>query len=214
MRPRVFSFALLGLALTGCGLSAPPPASGPAGGGFEAARGCKHPWVFSDLGAKTLVDTSRYDFDTDTGDIDPVPGSQEYLAALGKAGFTVGLIVNVPEEWGRDDDQKIFRVIDMIDKAWTGAAPFPWGQIGKITGTGVDRHFAGRYLVPDRDAHRKPDPYLFRKAVSLARPCKTFYMSAIAEEVPAARAAGMAAYRIADHNYLPVEQIDSYVGQR
>lgn len=214
MSPRLDILAILTLALAACGKAPAVSTSGFPADGLGAERTCKHPWVFSDLGASTLVDTSKYDFDHDTGEISPVPDSREYLAALSKAGFTLGLIVNVPEEWGRDDDEKRFRVIDMIDRAWTGASPFDWGLFGKITGTGAGRHFAGRYLVPDSDAHRKPDLYLFRKAVALARPCATLYMSTIREELPAAEAAGMAAYRVIDHKYLPVDQIDDYVGHR
>lgn len=169
--------------------------------------------MFSDLGAGTLVDTSRYDFDRDIGEIAPAPGAVSYLEDLEAGGYTIGLIVNVPAEWGKNADTKIFRVIDMIDRAWTSPVLMNWSLFGKTSGMGAKRHFEGRFLVPDTDAHRKPHPFLFKEAMSLARGCDALYTSTLFEEAPGAEAAGMAAHIIVNHKYLPVSQIDQYVAR-
>ena len=63
---------------------------------------CHHPWVFFDLG-DTLIDVKS----RKGKDVQYLPGAAEYLADLRSKGYHIGLITNVPENWGPDHRTKV-----------------------------------------------------------------------------------------------------------
>jgi len=152
---------------------------------------CEKPWVFFDLGANTLIDTQTFDFNK----IFYMPGALEYLRGLRKKGYHLGLIINVPEDWGKEEGgtqmAKLKATQEFIAKTWTEPKPFAW----ELFDLGP--------AFPPTDAQRKPAPFLFEQAVSRARGagCDAVYQGTLADEIPAARAAGMVGIRLGQEKY-------------
>jgi FMN phosphatase YigB (HAD superfamily) len=150
----------------------------------SAFAGCDLPWVFLDLGANTVIDTSDDTFDK----VRYMPGAHEYLQDLRNKGYHVGLLVNIPETWGKTQEEKLETTKKFIAAQWDDSAPMDWDQFD----LGV--------AFPPTDAERKPAPYLFDQAFKRAQEagCEAVYQTALPDEVPAANKAGMVGIRVGD----------------
>lgn len=130
-------------------------------------------WVFFDLG-NTIIDTS------DSSNIVYLENAHEYLLDLREAGYKIGVLSNVPEKWGKTNEEKLKTLKSFIRSRWGDDIEFDWELIDEF------------YFNPD-DNRRKPDPFLFLKALQLANPCSTLFQGETGSEIEAARKAGMAA---------------------
>ena len=138
---------------------------------------CALPWVYFDLGANTLLDTKTTDFKQ----VFYMSGALEYLTDLRGKGYHLGLLVNIPASWGATQSAKLAATRAFILDKWTDSRPMDWS----LFDLGVK--------FPPSDAERKPKPYLFLKAAGKAHAagCEAVYEGTIAEEIPAATAAGL-----------------------
>jgi FMN phosphatase YigB (HAD superfamily) len=146
---------------------------------------CSQPWIYFDLGANTLIDTQTFDFKK----VFYMPGAHDYLADLKAKGYHLGLLVNIPADWGDTQAAKLAATQKFIAGVWrAGDAPLDWSMFD----LGV--------AFPPTDAERKPAPYLFERAAgrSSAAGCESVYQSTLAEEIPAAAAAGMHAVHLGE----------------
>jgi hypothetical protein len=155
------------------------------------SESCGLGWVFFDLG-KTLLNTQDWDH------LKYLPGALDYLHAVKAAGFHIGAITNIPEAWGKTEDEKIATLKAQINAPWSEAVPFEWSIFEKI-------------LVPLTDPERKPALVLFSRAMSRTAPCAVMYESGNTEEVNAALTAGFnqgfVTSQSPEQPFLPVEQI-------
>jgi hypothetical protein len=156
-------------------------------GPATAERGCAV--VYFDLG-ETLIHTF------DDGRIAYLPHAAAYLRALRAHHVRVGLITNVPPEWGATDAERAARLRQVVDADWAGEEPFAWTD------------FAGRVLTPRTTEERKPAPTLFDRATSQAGRCHAVYEAETPEELQAAAGAGLLPYQVQRPSpwppYLPV----------
>jgi FMN phosphatase YigB (HAD superfamily) len=153
----------------------------------SAHADCDLPWVFLDLGANTVIDTSDDTFDK----VRYMPGAHEYLQNLRNKGYHVGLLVNIPEAWGKTQEEKFEATKKFIAGEWDDAIPLDWDQFD----LGV--------AFPPTNAQRKPAPYLFDQAMKRAQEagCEAVYQTALPEEVPAANKAGMVGIQVGVGTY-------------
>ncbi len=163
-----------------------------ASNGSQSARPCTKAWVFFDLG-NTIVDTRTYNYEK----IFYIPGALEYLNELKHKGYKLGLIINIPEEWGQTYSKKIKALKDFIQASWTDPQPMTW----ELFNAGI--------FVPSKDIYRKPHPYLFKKVVRRAarRGCKVIYQGEIKEELEIAKQAGMVTHQVGTrpHFFMPLD---------
>lgn len=155
---------------------------------------CNHPWVFFDLG-NTLLELR------DKGEkIRYMPGAQDYLKALHKKGYRLGLIVNIPENWGQDREAKISALKKHVTEHWTGPKPMDWAVFSRI-------------LVPSSDADRKPSPALFEEAARLAKDsgCKAIFQGETPREVAIANQLGLTGFEVGRPSrfFLPLPEIQN-----
>ncbi|MBX9766805.1 MAG: hypothetical protein K2X47_06000, partial [Bdellovibrionales bacterium] len=159
---------------------------------------CTKPWVFFDLG-QTIVDT-------DTNKYNPMfymPNAYEYVQSLNKLGHKTGMIIDIPEQWGRDTAElkaikdlataKWIRILKFLageipadETSWKGRA-FELRHFGAFTGLGPkgqlqpSTKFEGQVVVPMKDSERKDtgNPIVFVRALALAdkASCEAVYMS-------------------------------------
>lgn len=157
------------------------------GSSLNAQAKCMLPWVFFDLGANTIVDTSDDTFDK----IKYMPGAHAYLQDLRDKGYHIGLLVNIPEAWGKTQEEKFATTKKFLAAQWVDAIPLDWNQFD----LGV--------AFPPTDAERKPAPYLFDQAVKQAQDagCDAVYQTTLPEEVPAANKAGMVGIHLGPEQY-------------
>lgn len=202
---------------------------------FSASNSvCKKSHVYFDLG-DTLVDTKTYGFDP----VFYLPGAAELLDQLAKKGHPLGLITDVPVTWGdaypiaspiRDrDSAQVLHLIDFVDgripdsgASWrAGDEPFQWNYFGSFTGTGTNRVFHGRILLPHALEERKDtgNPVLFVRALEIAQQshCSAVYLSEDPVQLEVARQAGFSVFLVRFEAGLPVfpsvQQIEA-VGAR
>ena len=206
------------------------------------AQTCAHPWMFFDLG-NTIVDTKTNNYNpmfylADVqrfADGHDYKSSRDYLAALKNEGYLLGLVMDVPEAWGKDYPSteplkdyvsaKILRTMDFLEgkisddkSSWLGDV-MDWSPFGTFAGTGIDRVFVGRVFVPRTTAERKRSnsTVIFAQAFAQAQKagCKALYQGESEAEMTLAEQAGLATFRVGSTNssnfYLPISQIDSYV---
>ncbi|WP_185903001.1 HAD family hydrolase [Bacteriovorax stolpii] len=140
---------------------------------FKSYAGDKKPWVYLDLG-DTIVNTK------DMKHIKYMPGAKEYIEDLKREGFKVGIISNIPEEWGLTYEQKLMRLKDVIASGWDDTSEFDWSAFEQI-------------LLPLKDEDMKPAPTLFLEAIEKANSCPSLYIGESPKEIVAAKAVGMAA---------------------
>jgi FMN phosphatase YigB (HAD superfamily) len=158
--------------------------------GEEQRRpGCSVVWF--DLG-NTLVDTSV------PKQMTYMAGALEHLRLLRAVGVPVGLITNVPPEWGATDAERAAATKAYVDAAWAESEPFPWGWFGD------------RVLTPRSTAESKPAPALFERGQEVAGPCRSFYEGETPAEIAAAEQSRMTGYLTGRPDrpaYLPVWRV-------
>ena len=146
-------------------------------------------WIFFDIG-NTLID-SRVD-----GDFFMLEGAMSYIESLSKNGYSLGIISNVPPDWNVETLKRF------IEDNWRKDSPrFPW------------KVFEDRILIPDLARHRKPNPYLFKKAKKISKGNVAFFFSENKKEVEVARVEGFLTYQVwqADRDpYLSLEKIAQF----
>lgn len=195
-------------------------------GAAHARADEKKAWIFFDLG-QTLVDTDSFSYNP----MFYLPGAKEYLDQVVAAGHPVGLIIDIPEDWGKgypakdELTSKWLRTIDFIagkvpddGASWRGD-PFDITPFGSFQGQGKDRVFKGRVLLPFTNAQRKDEgsTYLFEEARRMAEAegAKVLYVSEAADHVQAARGVGLAGHTIlpgvTGPMYVPLPEIDRFV---
>ncbi|WP_181764536.1 hypothetical protein [Streptomyces albidus (ex Kaewkla and Franco 2022)] len=147
--------------------------------------------VYFDLG-ETLVHTAEDD------SVRYMPGAEEHLRALRARHIPVGLITNVPSEWGSTDEERAAELRKVINKDWEGDRPFAWSD------------FEDRIFTPRTEAERKPAPVLWNRAAQSSGSCRLVYQAETADEVQEARPLGYVAYQTGRPNwpaYLPARLI-------
>lgn len=147
---------------------------------------CPRPLVFFDLG-ETLI-TSRK-LESGASENRFLPGASELLEGLSKDDFKLGLITNVPDEWGPTDELKVARLKSVVRESWPReelASLIRW----ELFDLGVS--------VPPRAELRKPHPHLFEVARARATElgCPAVYLGETQGEILAARAAGLGAIQV------------------
>ncbi|AUN98019.1 hypothetical protein C0V70_07830 [Bacteriovorax stolpii] len=163
---------------------------------FKSYAGDKKPWVYLDLG-DTIVNTS------DMKHIKYMKGAKEYIEDLKREGFKIGIISNIPEEWGLDYEQKLARLKEVISSGWDDQHAFDWSDYDQI-------------LLPLKNEEMKPAPTLFLKAINMAEGCPSLYVGESPKEIVAAKNSGMAAklYEAQkEDSLIPVMEVKSFMAQ-
>lgn len=138
-------------------------------------------WAFFDLG-NTIVDTRGGE-----EQFKYIPGALEYLAKLKKSGYRLGLISNIPVEWGKTFEER-FAVLrkDIKDNLSPELLEFDWKQFDKI-------------YLPAHEREYKPASYMFEKAIHYAKSKgakRIYFQGENAEEVKKAFELGMISQQI------------------
>lgn len=162
-------------------------------------------WVFFDLG-NTIVDTA--DFTKQHY----INGAKDYLKNLRAAGFSIGLTLNIPEEWGTTVVGKFAEIVRFIDgrrkdtpphAQWADGIEFDWNDFDE---NGV--------LFPLKNDERKPKPVLFLRALQVAGACGAVFQGEDAAEIATAESLGMANYHVGQAGrdfYMPIGEIKKAV---
>ncbi|MFF1822960.1 HAD family hydrolase [Kribbella sp. NPDC058245] len=161
----------------------------------EPAATAQHPArcsvVWFDLG-NTLVDT------TVAGTMTWMPGALRHLRQLRSIGVPIGLITNVPPEWGATDAERAAATKAYVDGQWAESDRFPWTLFGD------------RILTPRTKAESKPALALFERGKANAAPCRSFYEGETPAEITAAEQAGVIGYLTGQPDqpaYLPLWRV-------
>lgn len=186
-----------------------------------AKADCDRPWIFFDTG-ETLIAVPK-----DYKNMENEPGMEKYLRELKASGYPIGLIVNIPEEWGEGipgKDQVTRRVIflqQFLAEGWKeGADPFPMELFGKMRGKGANRKFQGRVFFPTHNSDRKPavcPTCALNVAFDAAKRagCPALYLGEDAKEMEAAESVGFIPFQVGHSDggnfYLGAEKIPEYM---
>jgi hypothetical protein len=187
------------------------------------ATSCVQPWIFFDTG-ETLVSVPP-----DYKNMTNKPDMEDYLLQLEKEGYTLGLVVNVPEGWGSEipvNDpltKKVLYTQQFFREGWLAGAPdFPWDRFGRIEGRGRSRKFHGQAFFPARSSDRKPATCptcamnLAFKAAQDAG-CAAVYEGEDAEEMQAAEQVGFTPFQVGHTDptefFLRPEKLMPYVSK-
>lgn len=152
----------------------------------------KHAWVYFDLG-DTVVNTK------DMKHLKYMNGAREYMEELKREGFKIGIISNIPEDWGMDYDEKLQTLKRVIADGWSEERPFDWSVYDEV-------------ILPLKNTELKPAPALFIKAINKAESCPSMYVGESPKEIAAAKNVGMAAKLYVD-DYLPAGEVKTYIIQ-
>lgn len=147
--------------------------------------------VWFDLG-NTLVNTSV------PGQMTYMAGALRHLRLLRAVGVPVGLITNVPPEWGATDAERAAATKAYVNESWVESQPFPWDWFGD------------RILTPRSTTESKPAPALFDRGREAAKPCRSFYEGETPAEITVAEQSGLTGYltgRPSRPAYLPVWRV-------
>lgn len=128
-------------------------------------------------------------------------GAREYVEELKREGFKIGIISNIPEEWGMDYDQKLLTLKKFIKEGWIEDQPIDWTVYDEI-------------ILPLKNTELKPAPTLFLEAIKKAESCPSMYVGESPKEITAAINLGMAAKLFVEQDmepYLPVDEVKSYL---
>ena len=164
--------------------------------GFQAKAQDKRPWVYFDLG-DTVVNTK------DMKDIKYMRGAREYIEELKREGFKIGIISNIPENWGMDYDEKLLTLKKVIQDGWNEERPFDWTVFDEV-------------ILPLKNTEMKPAPTLFLKAIQKAESCPSMYVGESSKEITAAQNTGMAAKLYDEREsepYMPVSGIKPFMAE-
>jgi FMN phosphatase YigB (HAD superfamily) len=156
----------------------------------SAAGSCDKPVLFFDLG-DVLIDTHDWD------NLRYMSGALGYLEKLKTDGYSLGLIVNIPAEWGTTNEERIATLKSFVAKTWKEPAPFAWELFNLI-------------LVPYTNAERKPAPAMFLRALKSAGSCPALYQGEKDVEIAEALKLGLKAHDVGTGNQfklLPEEEI-------
>ena len=138
--------------------------------------------VYFDLG-DTLI--NKINFNDPKARTHYMPGAYEHMKELKDAGYLLGLITNIPDEWGKTKLLKIAELKKVIRLRWEDKVPFDWN------------FFENRVFVPPKDELRKPNPYLFSEVRRRAgQDMKLFFEGEDPIEVSVATAQGFGAYQV------------------
>jgi len=118
---------------------------------FKSFAQDKKPWIYFDLG-NTVVNTN------DMKHLKYMKGAREYIEELKREGFKVGIISNIPEDWGMDYDEKLQSLKKVIQDGWEEERPFDWTVYDEV-------------ILPLKNTEMKPAPILFLKAINKAESC-------------------------------------------
>jgi hypothetical protein len=163
---------------------------------------CGKPWVFFDLGNTVIASVPGQSFHY-------LPGAHAYLRELKKRGFSLGLITNIPENWGPTRAERIRKLKKMIREGWskeTGTEAMDWSDFPETS-----------IVIPRRRSERKPAPYLYHAAlakVSLAegeKNCPVYFEGEDPGEVAQADREGMIGYLVGKNPaapYFPIESLE------
>lgn len=161
---------------------------------FSAMAKDKKPWVYFDLG-DTVVRTK------DMKHIKYMRGAREYMEELKREGINIGIISNIPEDWGLDYDGKLQSLKKVILDGWDEERPFDWSVFDEV-------------ILPLKNTEMKPSPTLFLKAISKAESCPSVYIGESPKEIAAAKEVGMAA-KLYDESeesiYIPISTINTFI---
>lgn len=150
----------------------------------------KRLWVYFDLG-DTVVNTK------DMKHLKYMNGAREYIEELKREGFKVGIISNIPEDWGMDYDEKLLTLKKVIADGWSEERPFDWTVYDEV-------------ILPLKNTEMKPAPALFIKAIDKAESCPSMYVGESPKEIKAAQNVGMAA-KLYENDYVPVEEVRGFI---
>jgi FMN phosphatase YigB (HAD superfamily) len=152
-------------------------------------------WVYFDLG-NTLVDT------TDFTKVDYYKNAYNTLKQLKLYGYQIGLISNIPEDWGSNYNEKLNRLKAEVNNNWVGAKPFDWAIFDEI-------------IISMKTGERKPALFMFQQAMDLGSNCPMLFVGENQTEIDAARQVGMAAHLVntKDKNpqYLKAADVADYI---
>ena len=169
------------------------------------------PIMVFDMG-KTISDHTEFDPVTDAFKREwYAPGAYEYLNRLKAQGFTLAMMINIPEEWGDTQERKLEKLKKVVRTGWDDPdhAAFDWTHFDFI-------------FFPDNDLERKGTGNLIFYHKVIAALARVFghrdvlFQGENPIEVAEARRAGMAAWDInrvgfSPPHYLPIEQIDDFL---
>jgi beta-phosphoglucomutase-like phosphatase (HAD superfamily) len=161
---------------------------------FKAIGQEKKPWIYFDLG-DTVVSTK------DMKHIKYIKGAREYINELKREGFKVGIISNIPENWGMDYDEKLLSLKKVIQDGWDEPNPFDWTAYDEV-------------ILPLKNNEMKPAPTLFLKAITKAESCPSAYIGESPREITAAQSVGMAAKLFVENEtdlYIPIGQLKFFL---
>lgn len=209
----------------------------------QAQGTCHQPMMFFDLG-QTLVDTDTnkynpmfyYRLDArEHSDARDFPTAKEYLDTLVARGHKLGLLADIPGDWGVNypanapildlPSAKAVRTMDFLagvipedGASWTGTQ-FDWAPFVKIEGEGAARRAVGRLLLPQTNAERKGkgSGVLFERAMAIANAesCPAVFQGEQEGEMILAEKAGMIPYWVGHTQpgqfYLSPAEVNSYV---
>jgi hypothetical protein len=218
----------------------------------DEEKKCMKPWVFFDLG-NTIVDTVTNNYNpifhmqavsqkNEDGsykwkDGELYPSAREYINKLQEEKTILGLLPDVPEEWGVNypaaepvlhyPTAKIIRLLDFLagkvpsdNTSWKEGEPeFDYSPYGYFEGEGAEIKFYGRMFLPQNNTERKNkgSMVIFERAIAAAKEhnCKTIYLGEDTEEMKLAEKAGMYPYLVGvtskTHFYIPKDKLDWYV---
>jgi hypothetical protein len=171
----------------------------------SAQAACEKPWIFFDVGNTLVLAQPDPHKEGHLLDERYVQGVVPYLKKLRSKGYPLGLISNIPPEWGEEDEfsqiaNKLTRQLLRTQKAFSedwkkGERPFDWSYFGTLKGSGDQLTFEGRVYFPTRVEERKPrtcPDCTFNRALEAAKAegCQALYIGESREEMAAAERAG------------------------
>lgn len=212
-------------------------------------------WVFFDLG-NTIIDTKTHNYNPmfymqefkakdmygnlKWKDGKKYQSAREYIEALKKNSFKLGLLTDVPEEWGLNypsenpvqdlASAKIIRLIDFLsgkvpaDKtSWKeGESTWDYSPFGHFVGKNERRVFKGALFLPQNNTERKnkASKVLFERGLAWAsqhskqKKFLALYIGEDLEEMQLAEEAGMIPFQVGvssqNYFYPPPEKIRWY----
>lgn len=215
----------------------------------------KNTWVFFDLG-NTLIDTKTNNYNPmfwmrdhqakdmygkfRWQDAESYNSAREYIIDLQKKFYKLGMLTDIPEEWGINyppenpvkdlATAKIIRLTDFLsgkvpsDKTqWKeGEEPWDYSPFGKFVGKKENRIFQGSLFLPQKNTERKnkASKVLFQRGLAYAQQSNKFgkiialYVGEDMEELQLAEDSGMIPFQVGvtskKYFYPPPDKIDWY----
>lgn len=158
-------------------------------------------WIYFDLG-NTIVNTR------DSAGIKYFNGSLEYLRALQKMNYHIGIISNIPETFGQSHEEKLATLKDYIQTRWIDQNEMDWDIFEDI-------------LLPLNNSQLKPAEVLYYRAIEKSDFCPIAYVSENLSEVLKAQELGMAGHLFLEDDqvdfdklYIPLDEIKSYIKEK